>query len=95
MSRATIRGKGQVTLPADIRAHLHLSEGDGLEFTIAPDGGVSVNGTTTIPSDQTWFWTERWQAGEREASGHIARGGGTVYESGETFLASLPTGDEE
>lgn len=94
MSRATVRPKGQITLPPDIRAHLHVSEGDGVEFTIAPDGRVVLVGTTTIPSEQAWFWTEEWQAGEREATAEIARGPGTVYGTDEEFLASLPTGEE-
>jgi hypothetical protein len=39
--------------------------------------------------DQAWFWTEEWQAGEREASEQIARGEVTTYMSDEEFLASL------
>lgn len=39
--------------------------------------------------DQDWFWTDEWQAGEREASRQIEAGEGTVYETGEEFLAAL------
>jgi hypothetical protein len=38
---------------------------------------------------QAWYWTEEWQAGEREADSQIAAGEGTVYDSGEEFLAAL------
>ena len=43
--------------------------------------------------DQAWFWTDEWQAGEREAVGEIARGEVTEFASGEdltAYLRSLP-----
>lgn len=49
---------------------------------------------TEIPASQAWFWTEEWQAGEREADAEIAAGLGTVYDSGEEFLAALERMDE-
>ncbi len=27
-----------------------------------------------VPGDQSWFWTEEWQEGEREASEEIREG---------------------
>lgn len=89
MSRSTLRAKGQITLPAEVRKALHVHEGDGVEFIIEEDGRVRLEGTTSIPADQRWFWTEEWQAGEREASEQIARGRGVVYQSDEEFLASF------
>lgn len=91
MSRAVLRSKGQVTLPAEVREALHIREGDGVEFTVEADGRVILTGTTTIPADQAWFWTEGWQKGEREASEQIVRGVGSVYDSDDEFLASLDT----
>lgn len=38
---------------------------------------------------QGWFWTEQWQAGEREASGQIAAGGLTVYDDMTALFADL------
>lgn len=46
----------------------------------------------TIPEhepEQGWYWTEEWQAGEREALADIAAGRVTTYGSDEEFLASL------
>ena len=40
-------------------------------------------------ADQSWFWTEPWQAGEREATAQIAADEGDLYESDEDFLAAL------
>jgi len=42
MPRSTITSKGQITLPKEIREHLHVSTGDGLDFIVAEDGSVVV-----------------------------------------------------
>jgi hypothetical protein len=48
-----------------------------------------MSGLKMIPADQAWFWTERWQAGEREASAQLARGEGRVFKTSEDFVKSL------
>ena len=89
VERAQLRGKGQFTLPAQVRRALHLAEGDEVEFTVHRDGQVTLRGLTAIPTDQRWFWTEQWQDGEREASSAISAGNTTSYDSTEEFLAAL------
>ncbi len=37
-----VTSKGQVTIPQRVRRHLHLEEGDKLEFTIEDDGTVRL-----------------------------------------------------
>ena len=74
MTRTTLRNKGQVTLPTEVREALHVSEGDELEFEVVEPGVVMVRGLKMIPAEQAWFWTESWQAGERQASEEIASG---------------------
>jgi hypothetical protein len=44
---------------------------------------------TKIDPDQAWFWTQEWQAGEREASREIEAGETTLHATGEDFLASF------
>lgn len=39
---ATITGKGQVTIPVDVRRHLGIQEGDRIEFFVREDGCVQV-----------------------------------------------------
>jgi AbrB family looped-hinge helix DNA binding protein len=89
--RAQLRKKGQLTLPPRVRAALHLSEGDEVEFTVHPDGEVTLRGLTVIPTAQKWFWTEEWQAGEREASAAIVAGNTTVDHSTEEFTSPCST----
>ena len=39
--------------------------------------------------DQAWFWTEEWQAGEREADAQQAAGLGVAFDSDEEFTRAL------
>ena len=89
MSRATVRRAGQVTLPADVRKSLHVSEGDEVEFEMVGDGVIQVRGLKLIPADQAWFWTASWQAGEREASDDLASGRTTIAETVDDMFAQL------
>lgn len=89
MSRAVLRSKSQITLPSEVRNALHLAEGDGVEFTVEPDGHVTLSGMKSVPADQAWFWTPEWQEGERQASEQIARGEVQRFDSTEAFLDSL------
>ena len=89
MSHATLRNKRQLTLPTDISDALHLREGDEVEFAVVKPGVVAMRGMRMIPVDQAWFWTEEWQAGEREVDEHIAAGRTTFFGSTDAFLAAL------
>ena len=37
-----LSSKGQITIPVEVRRHLHLSEGDKLSFVIEDEGGVRL-----------------------------------------------------
>jgi hypothetical protein len=45
--------------------------------------------------DQAWFWTEKWQAGEREADRQIAAGETIRFESAEALEAAFAEIDTE
>jgi len=60
-----------------------------VEFDVTDGDVVTVWGMKMIPADQAWFWSESWQAGEREADEDIAAGRGEQFASGEDFLARL------
>lgn len=89
MARAVLRPKGQLTLPQEVRDALRITEGDDVEFVVTDDG-ILMRGLKSIPADQAWFWSEEWQAGEREANRQALAGDeGTVYADGDAFLDSL------
>ena len=96
-ARVKIRPKAQLTLPEEIRHTLHVGEGDEVEFAVHDDGTVTVRGYVSIPTDQAWFFTPEWLAGEREADQELAAGRGSVHESAEDMfghLDSLGSADE-
>jgi AbrB family looped-hinge helix DNA binding protein len=41
--RARLTSKGQVTLPKPLRVALSLGTGDNVQFSITPDGGVTLS----------------------------------------------------
>ena len=68
MARTTLRAKGQLTLPDDVRKAAKLEEGDLIEAVVSDSGEVILRPLATIDRSQAWFWTPEWQAGEREAT---------------------------
>src|SRR5437899_8283587 len=88
MPRTTLRAKGQLTLPEEIRSAAHLEEGDLLEAEITADG-ILLRPQKVIDATQAWFWTPEWQAGEREADTDLAAGRAETFTSGGEFLDAL------
>jgi len=85
-----LQGRGLIALPADLRRRAGLDKpGAQVEIVERPDGVIELRPTVAIPADQAWFWTERWQAMEREVDEQIARGEGTVHDSIEEMFAYL------
>ena len=46
MPTSTLTSKGQITVPKLIREHLHVAEGDQVEFAIAANGDVVMHRIT-------------------------------------------------
>ena len=88
MSISVMRAKGQLTIPQDVRESAHLEAGDPVEVEITADG-ILLRPKKLIDASQAWFWTQAWQAGEREASADIEAGRVTTFASGTAFLESL------
>lgn len=42
MAKSTLTSKGQITLPKQIREHLHLAPGDRIDFLVKENGQVFV-----------------------------------------------------
>lgn len=88
MARTTLRAKGQLTLPEEIRAAAHLEDGDLFDVEITDDG-VLLRPRKVIDATQAWFWTPEWQAGEREADADRAAGRVEAFGSDEDFTSAI------
>jgi AbrB family looped-hinge helix DNA binding protein len=86
---ARVRHKGQITLPAAVREAARIHEGAIVEVSVTGDGAVVLRPKVLVDAQDAWYWTEQWQAGEREVDEEIARNGPGPYLSEEKFLASL------
>ncbi|MCJ7623958.1 MAG: AbrB/MazE/SpoVT family DNA-binding domain-containing protein [Anaerolineaceae bacterium] len=84
-----IRSNGQITLPTSVRRQAGLKEGDLLEVVLDDDGSVHLIPKIAIDRSQAYFWTERWQAGEREAEEDLRTGRSRRFENVDDALAYL------
>jgi bifunctional DNA-binding transcriptional regulator/antitoxin component of YhaV-PrlF toxin-antitoxin module len=86
----TVQARGTVALPADLRRRLHLDQKDSqIKLIEHEDGRVELLPVVAVPADQAWFWTDRWQAMEREADADIAAGRITIVEGADELIAHL------
>jgi bifunctional DNA-binding transcriptional regulator/antitoxin component of YhaV-PrlF toxin-antitoxin module len=85
-----VQSRGTVALPVDLRHRLHLDEpGAQLAVIEHEDGRVELRPVLPVAADQRWFWTERWQAMEREVDEHVAAGRVTVVDGPDDLFTHL------
>lgn len=88
----TVQSRGTVALPADLRRRLHLDQGDAqIKLIEREDGRIELVPVVAVPADQAWFWTNRWQAMERDADADIAAGRVAVVDGADELVAYLDT----
>lgn len=51
MPTSTLTSKGQITVPREVREHLHLAPGDEVEFAIDEGGAVTVRALRGVASE--------------------------------------------
>ncbi|MBA7508785.1 hypothetical protein ES705_00718 [subsurface metagenome] len=68
-----LRGRSQITLPAEIVKKLNIKTGDNLEVTLNGDR-IIVTPVLVIERSQAWFWSKEWQDKEREVEEDIKAG---------------------
>ena len=85
---------GQVTIPADLRRQAGIEIGDYVEMRMV-DGRLVLVPKQLIDKDQTWFWTEEWQAAEREAEDDLRAGRVKAFETLDELIADLDTDETE
>lgn len=88
MARTTLRAKGQLTIPEEIRTSARLEEGDVLDAELTPEG-ILLRPKKLVDATQAWFWNADWQAGEREADADRGAGRMESFESGDALVAAL------
>jgi AbrB family looped-hinge helix DNA binding protein len=79
---------GQVTIPAALRRQTGIEIGDYLEVQIMGDSLI-LSPKQVIDKSQAYFWTEAWQAGEREAEEDLRAGRMKEFETLEDLIADL------
>lgn len=82
--------RGSITLPAHLRRRYRLDEpGAQVEVIDRPDGVIELHPVLPHRADQAWFWTDRWQAMEREVEEDVAAGRTRVSESIEAMFEDI------
>lgn len=89
-----VRKKAQITLPLSIRRKLDIEEGDLLDIQVR-SGEIVLKVKKLIDKDQAWFWTKRWQEGEKQADEDIKAGRVYHFPDVESAIASLDQAAEE
>ena len=89
MASAELRSDGRVEIPKPLRHAPSLFEGDESETEVTGDE-IPLRPRQPRDPEQWWYWTEEWQAAEREMEADVAEGRhGLVFSSGTEFLAAL------
>lgn len=78
-----VSARGTITLPKRYR------DADLYEVRPREGGGVELIPKRAIDASQAWFWSDRWQAMEREADADIRAGRVKQFDSADEFLAEL------
>lgn len=78
-----VTDRGTITLPKSFRgASLYeVRQREGGRLELIPQH--------TVDAAQAWFWSERWQTMEREASADLAAGRIKRFDSADDFMAEL------
>jgi bifunctional DNA-binding transcriptional regulator/antitoxin component of YhaV-PrlF toxin-antitoxin module len=87
---ATLQARGLLALPAELRRRYRLDEpGSHVEIIERDDGVIELRPRFSVPADQAWFWTDRWQRMEREVDEHVERGETTVHADADELVEFL------
>ena len=88
--KTTLRERGQITIPADVRDAANVDAGAVFEVEVV-DGTIVMTPQVVVDASQAWFWTKRWQTVEKEADEDYAAGRYKSYDNFEDFIAGLET----
>jgi len=79
---------GQITLPASVRERLGIEEGDLVEIDVEDERAVLIP-KKLVDKSQAYFWTKKWQEGERAADEDIKAGRVKTFDSVDELIKDL------
>ena len=79
---------GQITLQASVRKELGIEEGDLIEIEVIDEKAMLMP-KRLVDKSQAYFWTRRWQEGEKEANEDIRAGRVKTFDSVEELIRDL------
>ena len=88
MPTTKVTRHGQITLPASVRERLGIEEGDLVEIDVEDERAVLVP-KKLVDKSQAYFWTRRWQEGERAADEDIKAGHVKTFDSVDELIRDL------
>jgi len=87
--KVIVRNRNQITIPREYTEYVKVGEGEELMYEITDDGALILRPVITVPKDQAWFWTDKWQAEEREVDEEIKNGRISSPQNAEDFINDL------
>ena len=85
----TLRRNGQITLPAEVRRQASASEGDVFLAEVRDADEIVLRKKKLVDASQSYFWTDHWQRGERQAQEDIRHGRTKRLRSAKALIADL------
>lgn len=84
---------GQVTIPASLRREVNIEVGDHVQLRAEGDH-IVLTPKRLIDKSQAYFWTEEWQAAEREAEDDIRMGRVAEFDTLQDLFRDLDSPSE-
>ena len=88
MPTTKVTRHGQITLPASVRERLGIEEGDLVEIDVEDERAVLIP-KKLVDKSQAYFWTRKWQEGERAADEDIKAGRVKTFDSVDKLIKDL------
>jgi len=88
MPTTKVTRHGQITLPASVRKQLGIEEGDLVEIDVEDEKAVLMP-KKLVDKSQAYFWTRKWQEGERAADEDIRVGRVKTFDSVDDLINDL------
>jgi len=88
MPTTKVTRHGQITLPASVRKQLGIEEGDLVEIDVEDEKAVLIP-KKLVDKSQAYFWTKKWQEGERAADEDIKAGRVKTFDSVDELIKDL------